>query len=48
MAFCDHNHERKLPLAGYEGMKIFAEEVYASLMTPVWNYVRKNGKGGAP
>ena len=25
----------------------FAEEVYASLMTPVWGFVRKNGKGGA-
>ena len=47
MAFCDHNHERKLPLAGYEGMLNFAEEVYASLMTPVWSLVRKNGKGGA-
>lgn len=47
MAFCDHNHERKLPLAGYEGMLNFAEEVYASLMTPVWGFVRKNGKGGA-
>ena len=46
MAFCDHNHERKLPLAGYEGMLNFAEEVYASLMTPVWGFVRKNGKGG--
>jgi nitrogenase molybdenum-cofactor synthesis protein NifE len=47
MAFCDHNHERKLPLAGYEGMKNFAEEVYGSVMTPVWNYVRRDRKGGA-
>jgi nitrogenase molybdenum-cofactor synthesis protein NifE len=47
MAFCDHNHERKLPLAGYEGMLNFAEEVYSSLMTPIWGFVRKNGSGGA-
>lgn len=49
MAFCDHNHERKLPLAGYEGMKNFAEEVYGSVMTPVWNYVRRNtGRAVSP
>jgi nitrogenase molybdenum-iron protein NifN len=40
MAFCDHNHERKLPLAGFEGMRNFAEEVYGSVMTPVWQSAR--------
>lgn len=49
MAFCDHNHERKLPLAGYEGMKNFAEEVYGSVMTPVWSFVRRDtGRAVSP
>lgn len=43
MAFCDHNHERKEPLAGFEGMKNFAAEVYASIMSPVWRFARKGG-----
>jgi len=38
IAFCDHNHERKIPLAGFEGMLNFAKEVHASLMSPVWKY----------
>ena len=38
IAFCDHNHERKRALAGYEGMRNFAQEVYASVMSPVWKY----------
>jgi nitrogenase molybdenum-cofactor synthesis protein NifE len=38
MAFCDHNHERKLPLAGYEGMLNFAREVYSSVCSPVWRF----------
>jgi nitrogenase molybdenum-cofactor synthesis protein NifE len=41
IGFCDHNHERKLALAGYEGMLNFAEEVYASALSPVWRYIRK-------
>lgn len=41
IGFCDHNHERKLALAGYEGMLNFAEEVYASALSPVWKYIRK-------
>lgn len=36
VGFCDHNHERKIPLAGYEGMLNFAKEVYASALSPVW------------
>lgn len=42
IGFCDHNHERKLALAGFEGMLNFAEEVYASAMSPVWKYIRKD------
>ena len=39
VAFCDHNHERKEPLAGFEGMLNFAREVYSSVMSPVWQFV---------
>jgi nitrogenase molybdenum-cofactor synthesis protein NifE len=36
IGFCDHNHERKIPLAGFEGMLHFAEEVYGTVMSPIW------------
>ena len=36
IGFCDHNHERKEALAGFEGMLNFAREVYSSVMSPVW------------
>jgi len=39
LGFCDHNHERKLALAGYEGMLNFAKEVYASVQSPVWQFI---------
>ena len=39
IGFCDHNHERKEALAGFEGMLNFAEEVYSSVMSPVWRFV---------
>lgn len=38
IGFCDHNHERKIPLAGYAGMLNFATEVYRSVMSPVWQF----------
>ena len=38
IAFCDHNHERKEALAGFEGMLNFAREVHASVMSPVWKF----------
>jgi len=38
IGFCDHNHERKEPLAGYVGMVNFAKEVYASVTSPVWQF----------
>ena len=38
VAFCDHNHERKQALAGFEGMANFAAEVHASTMSPVWQF----------
>jgi nitrogenase molybdenum-cofactor synthesis protein NifE len=40
IGFCDHNHERKLALAGYEGMLNFAKEVHASALSPVWKFIR--------
>jgi nitrogenase molybdenum-cofactor synthesis protein NifE len=42
LGFCDHNHERKEALAGYEGMLNFAKEIYATAMSPVWRFVRGN------
>lgn len=36
IGFCDHNHERKIALAGFQGMLNFAREVHASVMSPVW------------
>jgi nitrogenase molybdenum-cofactor synthesis protein NifE len=44
LGFCDHNHERKEALAGYEGMLNFAKEIYATAMSPVWQFTRK-GQG---
>ena len=39
IGFCDHNHERKEALAGFEGMVNFAREVHRSVMWPVWKLV---------
>lgn len=39
LAFCDHNHERKVCLAGFSGMVNFAREVYSSTCSPVWKFV---------
>ena len=39
LGFCDHNHERKIPLAGFEGMKNFAREVHETVSSPVWDLV---------
>jgi len=38
IGFCDHNHERKTPLAGFEGMLNFAEEVCQTVTSPVWQF----------
>jgi nitrogenase molybdenum-cofactor synthesis protein NifE len=40
LGFCDHNHERKEALAGYEGMLNFAREIHASVMSPVWQFAK--------
>jgi nitrogenase molybdenum-cofactor synthesis protein NifE len=41
IGFCDHNHERKEALAGFEGMINFAGEVYRSVKSPVWKLVSR-------
>jgi len=41
IAFCDHNHERKHPLAGFEGLVCFVEEISKSICHPVWKYIAK-------
>jgi nitrogenase molybdenum-cofactor synthesis protein NifE len=46
VGFCDHNHERKIPLEGFEGMLHFAREVHSSVMSPVWRFVpRRESRG---
>jgi nitrogenase molybdenum-cofactor synthesis protein NifE len=40
IGFCDHNHERKEALAGYEGMLNFAREIYATAMSPVFKFTK--------
>lgn len=42
IGFCDHNHERKLALAGYEGMLNFAKEIYETVSSPVWQFVKRS------
>jgi nitrogenase molybdenum-cofactor synthesis protein NifE len=44
VGFCDHNHERKQPLEGFVGMLNFAEEVYRTVMSPVWRFTRTRQK----
>ena len=39
IGFCDHNHERKIPLVGFEGMVNFAREVHETVTSPVWDLV---------
>jgi nitrogenase molybdenum-cofactor synthesis protein NifE len=39
IAFCDHNHERKHALAGFEGIKNFTEEINLSVNSPCGQYL---------
>ena len=41
VAFCDHNHERKHPLAGFDGVINFVDEINRSINNPVWGMVKK-------
>lgn len=47
VGFCDHNHERKIPLAGFEGMVNFAREVHATVTSPIWNLVPRRCRHAA-
>jgi nitrogenase molybdenum-cofactor synthesis protein NifE len=46
VGFCDHNHERKQPLAGFTGMLNFAREVYNTVASPVWKLTPRGRKRG--
>jgi nitrogenase molybdenum-cofactor synthesis protein NifE len=39
IAFCDHNHERKHPLCGFDGVVNFTKEINLSMNHPVWRYM---------
>ncbi|MDR0904608.1 MAG: nitrogenase iron-molybdenum cofactor biosynthesis protein NifE [Oscillospiraceae bacterium] len=41
VAFCDHNHERRHPLAGFAGIENFIKEINMSINSPVWQYLGK-------
>ena len=46
VGFCDHNHERKEALEGFVGMLNFAQEVYNTVMSPVWQFVPRRAGAG--
>ncbi len=48
IGFCDHNHERKIGLAGFEGCAAFAREVHATVTSPVWSLVPRRAGRGLP
>lgn len=41
ISFCDHNHERKHPLCGFEGAVNFAKEVDRTINSPVWQLLKE-------
>lgn len=45
VGFCDHNHERKFGLAGFEGMVRFANEVHRTVTSPVWKLIKEDRYG---
>lgn len=47
VGFCDHNHERKEALEGFVGMLNFAQEVYNTVMSPVWQFVPRKARKAA-
>jgi nitrogenase molybdenum-cofactor synthesis protein NifE len=42
IAFCDHNHERKHPLSGFDGVVNFTREINSSINNPVWKYMEES------
>jgi nitrogenase molybdenum-cofactor synthesis protein NifE len=41
VAFCDHNHERKHPLCGFDGVVNFVKEINQSINHPIWGLIKK-------
>lgn len=41
VAFCDHNHERKHPLCGFDGVVNFTKEINLSINHPVWSCIER-------
>ena len=48
VGFCDHNHERKEALAGFQGMLNFAKEVHGTVTSPVWKLVPRRRRDRRP
>lgn len=46
IAFCDHNHERKQALCGFEGAVNFAREIDNSSNSGVWKFIKRERMGG--
>ncbi|NOX96642.1 MAG: nitrogenase iron-molybdenum cofactor biosynthesis protein NifE [Nitrospirae bacterium] len=46
IGFCDHNHERKYPLAGFVGDLEFTREIYTSIQSPVWKILKREKDAG--
>jgi len=46
VGFCDHNHERKIAMAGYSGMLNLAREVYSSVCSPIWSLMPRRRRFG--
>lgn len=44
IGFCDHNHERKIALAGFEGAVAFAREIHATATSPVWGLMPRRSR----
>lgn len=44
IGFCDFNHERENAFAGYQGLISFAEEVYTTTCSPIWEFLREGGE----
>ncbi len=44
IGFCDHNHERKIPLAGFEGAVALARELHATANSPVWSLMPRRNR----
>ncbi|HEX7598129.1 MAG TPA: nitrogenase iron-molybdenum cofactor biosynthesis protein NifE, partial [Polyangia bacterium] len=44
IGFCDHNHERKIPLAGFDGAVAFAQEIRATATSPVWDLMPRRAR----